>query len=347
MSGSFGVVESSWLPEWAQKHGFERADVTTTNNVAMERGLNGWRINQDLRARYPKEYPKPIDKNMARNRRAYRTADWDRFFDYLASEGESIGTRPARLGPPPEPAKPTPTVPAQRKALPDPHSKAGRLLASNAKERERVHKQTGELNLLQGEIDDLVRQILDIDQGNGQSARDARHAEINALEQQIETLKQKLRDLRNADRKANAFTEADLPKLRAELADLIEDASLLRTVIWGGRAAITRRHRQIVAAFGEIDEQELPQVRESSETDQLLREIAAGTLTTLAGAATRLGATVTVQQLRDGKKRWKEFPEPVGVHPNKTSGDLYEFRLIEAAAKKHGLVYTDDEVPAP
>lgn len=347
MSGSFGIKESSWLPAWAEANGYPPDTVTTTNNVALERGIAQW-VMRDLKERYPDRYPQPINEHPV-NRQAFQLSDFDAFFRYLEGVGESIGQQPERLSAsPPAPAAPPPRpaadTPSPRRAAPDPQSKAGKLLATNARAREHLLRKTGELNLLNIEIDKHTARILDIDQGTGQSAQDARRAEIKTLEARLEDLKQTLRDLRAADRKASAFDTKDLPQMRAELEYMQQDAELLGQIVSGERAAITRRHKQIVWIYGEIDQEQLPQVHETAETDRLLRELAAGHLVTMAGAATRLG--VTVQQLRDGKRRWNDFPDPVDEHPNKVSGDLYEFEKVKAVAKAHALVYVDEQVSA-
>lgn len=340
---NFGVVESTWLPKWAADNGYDLDAVTTSNNMALERGLTASMV-RDLKDRFPDEYPQPINEHPS-NRQAFHTKDFDAFFEMLDKRGQRPGKVPARLAPKPAPTPaPVASVPPQRQAVPDPHSRAGKLLATNQRAREHLTTRIGKLNLMQADIKRRTQQILDIDQGTGEPAAEERKREIEATRERIEALKKVLQDLQRADRIASAYGPQDLPRLRAELEELEEECDLVRASIGGERAEIALRHRQIVREFGQLDEMELPEIKETSETDRLLREVAAGRLATIAGSALRLGCTV--QQLRDGKKRWDEFPEPVAPHPNKTSGDLYEFRLIEAAAKNHGLVYTDEKVPA-
>lgn len=318
----YGLRKSQWLPDWARENGYKPDELTTVNDVLMDKGWGPARLAA-LKKKYPDYRPKPLP-GTASNRQPYLRSDWDTFLEMV----EGLENAPPGASPP---AKAAPAAPAASKPAAGTAVKltgpVGTLVKTNAWQRQRYAQQLHELEQVRKHIAELTTMILDVDSGNGASGQEVCAKELEEVEREIKRLQDLRRELAAKLKRISRHTVDDLPRLR--------------DIAWGTRAQVNRTHRKIMLAEVSVEQLELPLVPDTPQSDQLLRELAAGRLVTLDGGCTRLG--VLPRNLQTARAAHsQDFPPSMGKHPGNRA-DLYEFAAFKRFCEDRCIAYVDRE----
>jgi ribosomal protein L29 len=305
---------------------------------------------QAMQRRYPDLWPQPIMPRPL-NRLVYKKDAFDRVLraaghlkdESMSETPEAETTQPATAASEPDDTEAT-EQPRDEGSPPTPQSKLGRLLATNKHARRKHERLVATLRGYESDADALAQVILELDSGSGQTAAEARDAEIEAINEQIAELKAQLLALRAEQRRAGAHSVEELPDLRRKIKTLLELIHLQRTVVEGSCAQIALNHQLILGEGRHVEEAEVPEVHDTPEDISLYRRIAAGELKTLDGLAQFLGLSPSA--LRALKARiGAEWPESAGKKPHSTA-ELYPVAKVQRLCAERGAAYADQDLAA-